>query len=220
MRLLDLFCGAGGCAVGYNRAGFEVVGVDANPQPNYPFEFVLGDALEYLAARGHEFDAIHASPPCQRYSVSRWIHNSGDRHPDLLEPTRGLLRRTGRPWVIENVVGSPMEYAVELCGLMFDLRVLRHRWFESNVFLVAPPHPTHPDHLRTGTLTYRRKGSGNGYSTGDKGLVCVAGHNFNRKAGSAAMGIDWMTRKELAQAIPPAYTEYLGLQIMEYLRCA
>ena len=207
MRLLDLFCGAGGCAVGYHRAGFaEIVGVDLRPQPRYPFAFVQGDALEYLATHGHEFDAVHASPPCQRYSIGRHIHASGERHPDLVAPTRAALERTGRSWVIENVMGAPVE-GVMLCGLMFGLRVLRHRIFETSFPCVAPPHPKHP----RGNLTNACQG----YSTGANGFVCVAGHNFVREAGAKAMGIDWMkTRYELAQAIPPAYTEFVGRRLL------
>jgi DNA (cytosine-5)-methyltransferase 1 len=209
-RLLDLFCGAGGCAVGYHRAGFEIVGVDLKPQPNYPFEFHRGDALEFLAVHGRGFDAIHASPPCQAYSIGRHIHNSGKRHPDLVAPTRDLLDWIGKPWVIENVVGSPLRDPVVLCGLMFDLKVLRHRLFESSVLLSAPPHPKHPK----GNLTNANQG----YSTGSNGFVCVAGNNFCRKAGTAAMDVPWMkSRREVAQAIPPAYTEFIGRQLLAHL---
>jgi DNA (cytosine-5)-methyltransferase 1 len=216
-RLLDLFCGAGGCSEGYRRAGFSVFGVDINPQKNYPYPFAQADALEYLREHGHEFDAIHASPPCQRDSLARHIHDSGDRHPDLVGPCRELLIATGRPWVMENVMGAPLRDPVVLCGLMFGLRVLRHRMFESSHLLLAPAHPRHPKDLTTGTLTDKRGGRGNGYSTGEHGLVCVAGNNFVREAGARAMGISWMTRKELAQAIPPAYTEFIGRQLMNAL---
>lgn len=210
MRLLDLFSGAGGCAMGYHRAGFtEIVGVDHKPQPNYPFEFVQDDALDYLLLHGRKFDAIHASPPCQRYTIGRHIHQSGRKHPDLVNPCRVWLNASGKPWIMENVPGSPLARgSVMLCGLMFGLRVLRHRWFESNHLMLAPPHRKHPP----GNLT----DSNQGYSTGATGYVCVAGHNFVRQAGAKAMGIDWMkTRHELAQAIPPAYTEYLGRQLIE-----
>ncbi|MCE5324915.1 MAG: DNA cytosine methyltransferase [Planctomycetaceae bacterium] len=140
LRLLDLFCKAGGAAMGYHRAGFEVVGVDIEKQPRYPFEFHQGDALEYLAARGHEFDAIHASPPCQRHSnlTRRWGRNSS--HPDRIADVRKGLMRTGKPYVIENVVGAPLCNAIMLCGSMFGLGAAgfyleRHRLFESNVML-------------------------------------------------------------------------------------
>lgn len=224
MRLLDLFSGAGGCSVGYRRAGFEVCGIDIADQPNYPFDFVQAGALESLrrlidgrhvgGAHLRDFDAIHASPPCQRYTVGRKIHDSGDRHPDLVGPCRELLSQTGLPWIMENVPGAPLARgSVMLCGIMFGLRVLRHRWFESNVMLFAPPHPKHPK----GELT----GSCKGYSTGAHGFVTVAGNNFVREAGAKAMGIDWMKRRpELANAIPPAYTEYLGRQLIDAVRAA
>lgn len=212
-RLLDLFCGAGGCAVGYHRAGFDVVGVDNKPQKNYPFEFIQGDALEYLAENGYSFDAIHASPPCQRYSVSTAPHGriGRDAHPDLVEPTRDMLDWTDRPWVIENVVGAPLRDPAVLCGMMFGLRVLRHRLFETNFSLTAPPHPKHP----SGMLTNSHRA----YDRGQSQFVCVVGHNFSREEGEKAMGIDWMgSRRELAQSIPPAYTEFIGRQLLAALK--
>jgi DNA (cytosine-5)-methyltransferase 1 len=214
--------------VGYHRAGFDVVGVDHNPQPRYPFRFVQADAMavaEKMAGgerwnifRSSDFAAIHASPPCQAFTVARHIHQSGHRHPDLVGVTRDLLMRSSKPWVIENTQGAPLDKPSRLCGLMFGLRVLRHRWFECSFLLMTPTHPKHPKHLTTGTLTARRGGRGNGYSRGDQGLVCVAGNNFVREAGAKAMGIDWMkTRHELTQAIPPAYTEFVGRQLIEVL---
>ena len=147
-RLLDLFCGAGGAAMGYHRAGFDVVGVDNRPQPHYPFEFHQGDALVALdeltrgmpkGLLGVPFDAVHASPPCQRYSAAAEIHDSSEQHPDLIEPTRHLLQAIGRPYVIENVERSPLSTSLMLCGSMFDLGVRRHRWFESNQLDARPP---------------------------------------------------------------------------------
>lgn len=209
-RLLDLFCGAGGCARGYVLAGFDVTGVDCREQPNYPASggsFVRADALEYLALHGREYDVIHASPPCQRYTRAAKIHDSAGRHPDLVAPARELLDNLGKPWVMENVIGSPLRAGVVLCGLSFGLEVIRHRVFESSLLLLAPHHNPHPKHLSTN--------ASKAYSTGSGGLVCVAGHNFVREAGAAAMGIDWnMTRAELANAIPPAYTAYLGRQLI------
>ena len=205
LKLLDLFSGAGGAAMGYSRAGFDVVGVDIAPQPRYPFPFVQADALDYLAAHGHEFDAIHASPPCQKYSWSakRWTEIE---RADLVGPTRAGLQRTGRPYVIENVVGAPLVRPLVLCGVMFGLAVLRHRLFESNVVLLSPGHRPH-----TG-------------SVGDGTYVTVAGHGGNNCKGrgsravkQAAMGIDWMSDAELNQAIPPAYTHYIGRQLRAVL---
>jgi DNA (cytosine-5)-methyltransferase 1 len=210
-RLLDLFCGAGGCAMGYHRAGFDVVGVDNRPMPRFPFEFHQSDALEFLSEHGREFDAIHASLPCQRFTIGRHIHASTLRHPDLIDPVRRALLRLGVPWVIENVMGAPLHRPIILCGTMFRLRVLRHRAFESSHLLFSPPHRKHP----RGNLT----DSHHGYSDGSKRFVCVAGHNFVRTAAEHAMGIDWMkTREELSQAIPPAYTEWIGRQLLRIVR--
>ena len=212
MRLLDLFCGAGGAAMGYHRAGFaDIVGVDIKPQKRYPFEFVQGDALEYVAEHGHEFDMIHASPPCQRYSVTRSIHGNGDSHPDLVLATRAALQATGKPWVIENVPGAPLINPLILCGTMFPvLRVYRHRLFECN-----PPIYFAPGQCNHAFTMPPSKGM---YHTLDKYefITCV-GHNFQAESGRVAMDIDWMTRDELAQAIPPAYTEYIGGQMLKHM---
>lgn len=201
MRLLDLFCGGGGAAMGYHRAGFtEIVGVDIKAQPRYPFAFVQGDALEYVAAHGREFDAIHASPPCQAFTTARVIHGVGG-HRDLLTPTRAALLNTDRPWVIENVPGAPMRPDVVLCGSYFGARELkRHRWFE---FSEAPGALVPPcDH-------------------DDDNIVSVFGHGGHIYHGvedwRRVMGIDWMMRDELAQAIPPAYTEWIGRQLLAHL---
>lgn len=211
-RILDLFCGAGGCAMGYHRAGFDVVGVDKWEQPNYPFEFVQADAIAYCKVHGAEFDAIHASPPCQAHSPLKALHKHIE-YPDLLGPTRIAVSKTGVPWVIENVPGSWMKGAVVLCGAMFGLRVYRHRHFWSSFKIVAPPHPKH-------TVLAGAKGTKGGrgrkahYLAG--GFVTVAGH-----VGSycgPAMGIDWMNGKELSQAIPPAYTEFIGKQLLQHLK--
>ena len=213
-RLLDLFCGAGGAAMGYNRAGFDVVGVDINPQPNYPFEFhqadALGGVLRNLGRRHWltGFDAIHASPPCQAYSWSakRWTAIERD---DLVAPTRDLLRAIGLPYVIENVVGAPLDSPIRLCGEMFGLEVIRHRLFESNVPMVEPSHPKHRGTVQDGTY------------------VTVAGHggdNIKGRGGRAAkqkaMGIDWMTDVELNESIPPAYTEWIGRRLLAALEVA
>ena len=194
--------------MGYSRAGFtEIVGVDIKPQPRYPFTFVQGDALAYVAEHGHEFDAIHASPPCQAYSKTRAILKGKglpNRGQDLVAATRSAI--AGKPCVIENVPGAPLEHPVLLCGQMFGLRVIRHRLFESSVYLLTPTHGAH----RGGTNSHR------GYSRGGA-YITVGGHNYNPSDGKRAMGIDWMTRDELSQAIPPAYTEFIGKQLLERL---
>lgn len=211
MRLLDLFCGAGGAAVGYHRAGFDVVGVDNKPQPHYPFEFHHGDALEYLTASGHEYDAIHASPPCQDHSqlksATGRIHGTGW----LLAATRDALTKVGKPWVIENVPGAPMRADYRLCGCMFDLPGLRRdRWFETSWhgFEMRPPC------YHTGTTVTV---AGHGAQGREYAATGVAPTQADRKA---AMGIDWMNRGELAQAIPPAYTEHIGTQLLAALEAA
>jgi DNA (cytosine-5)-methyltransferase 1 len=209
VRLLDLFCGAGGAAMGYSRAGFdEIVGVDNRPM-HYPFTFILGDALEYCAAHGAEFDAIHASPPCQAYTQSALgFRRSGKVYPDLLGATRAALEKTGRPWVIENVPGAPMRADLRLCGCQFGLKLRRERWFETswNAFVLMPPC----EHLGPvvsvvghGTPTWARE---------------RLGFNPTIKHYRAAMGIDWMNRGELSQAIPPAYTKFIGRRLLEILR--
>jgi DNA (cytosine-5)-methyltransferase 1 len=206
-RLLDLYCCAGGAAVGYYRAGFDVVGVDIRRQVNYPQEFHQGDALEYLDAHGYEFEAIHASPPCQDHSKmrrSRAIHGTGD----LLGKTRRALIELGIPWVIENVPGAPMRSDYKLCGCMFDLPGLRReRWFETSwhAFEMQPPH-----HHTGATVTVAGH-TGGSNARGDSGFG-------DKAAWERAMGIGWMTTAELAQAIPPAYTQHIGERLMDVVR--
>lgn len=204
-RILDLFSGAGGCSVGYHRAGFDVVGIDIKPQPNYPYEFIQADALEYVASHGGEFDAIHASPPCQAFSVATLFHGRTDKHVDLIEPTRGALMAAGVPWVIENVPGAPIRKDVLLCGEMFGLGVHRHRYFETHGFFVMQPRHTR-HHLR-GAETNSAQPEGT--------ARLVAGHFADLPGARVAMGIDWMSRGELAQAIPPAYTSFVGGWLMQ-----
>jgi len=216
MKILDLFCGAGGAAKGYHNAGFTVVGVDIKNQPRYPFEFIQCDAIEYLKSHHQEFDAIHASPPCQRYSVASKSHNGkADSHPDLVDPVRDVLKSRNIPWVIENVVGAPLINPITLCGTMFDgLRVLRHRLFESDINLIAPvkcnPHPL--------CYTVDKRKPHYGKLNDMTSFVMVnGGGNCSKAAASDAMGINWMTKAELNDAIPPAYTEYIGYQIRSAL---
>lgn len=206
-RLLDLFCCAGGAAMGYHRAGFAVTGIDIKPQPNYPFEFHQGDALEYLEAHGHEYDAIHASPPCQSYSaMSKCRPGLAETYPDLVGPTRRVLDEVGVPYVIENVVGSPVRPDVTLCGHMFNLPLYRHRVFESNVALPQPDHVAHT--LPASKAGHWRPGT----------IMSISGHvSPIAKAREAMGGIDWMNRAELAEAIPPQYTQHLGEQLLAHM---
>ncbi len=210
-KLLDLFCGAGGCSEGYRRAGFSVVGVDSSPQKNYPFEFHQGDAIEFVARHGHEFDCVHASPPCQRYSSATKATGNPLSHPDLVGPTRDALVATGRLWVIENVPGAPLKEPTVLCGSMFGLPVQRHRLFESN-FYTGRPCPC--DHgLFTERFANTRRNNWHRPRRADFRVVQVHGHGDHkgdRELWQRAMGIDWMTMKEMAQAIPPAYAEWIG----------
>lgn len=208
-RVLDLFCGAGGCSVGYYRAGFDVVGVDINPQPNYPFEFIQHDALSISDILNlSDFDLIHASPPCQIHTRLKFF--SGKHHLDLIPQTRSLLKSTGKFFVIENVPGAPLVYPVKLCGLMFNLRVIRHRWFETNPWLLSPSHPKHPEKQNVPPL-----GS---YSCFKNSFyLSVISDNFNRKDAMVAMGVDWHVSKyELSQMIPPSFTEYIGKLMLHF----
>ena len=207
-KLLDLFCGAGGCSVGYHRAGFDVVGVDNRSMPRYPFEFHQADALEFLAAHTSEFDAVHASPPCQRYSNAAKRAGTHLRHPDSVEPCRKALEACGLPYVIENVPGSPLRTWFKLCGTMFRLKVRRHRYFEVNWDLPVML-PFQCDHsYRVFSVFGHGSGNRNGNKRPDAGTVAEW---------KDAMGIDWMIRDELSQAIPPAYTEFIGRQLISVL---
>lgn len=217
LRLLDLFCGAGGAAMGYHRAGFDVVGVDIRPQPRYPFEFVQADAMTFPL---DGFDAIHASPPCQRYSSSRTMHRARpESHPDLVPAMRERLTATARPWVIENVPGAPMLPLVMLCGTAFGLGVdgyelRRHRWFEiSGVWFLSPPC----QHRRATIGIYGDHGP-------DRRRVIGPDRSgaryFTLAERREAMGIGWMARNELDQAIPPAYTQYIGAHLLAALEAA
>lgn len=208
MRILDLFCGAGGAAMGYHRAGFDVVGVDNKPQKHYPFEFIQADALEYVAEHGHEYDIIHASPPCQAYSSA--LQHRTDATEMLIVPTRTLLIATGLPYVIENVRPNlkrvPLEHRLNgiiLCGAALGLeRIWRHRWFETKPFILAPPchHSAQPL---------------NPYKTPSRHRDGISG--TNDPVWKRAMGVEWMRGKEASQAIPPVYTEFIGKALMEAL---
>lgn len=214
--------------MGYHRAGFEVVGVDIKPQPHYPFPFILGDALEilarmiegerFLASDGKwygldDFDAIHASPPCQAYSCATH-KETRKKHPDLYEPTRDSLTKTGKPFVIENVIGAPYNQGIILCGSMFGLKegtewIQRHRNFETS-WMVFRYQCSHPKGYRPLLVT------------GKSFVLKAANYGRHSRQGPfdlacRLMGIDWMNRQELPQAIPPAYTEFIGRELMKVL---
>ena len=212
--LLDLFCCAGGAGMGYSQAGFRVIGVDIDPQPSYPFPFIRHDALTLDSKFMALFDAIHASPPCQSYSDLAKRNGNGDSWPRLIEPVRELLASTGLPSVIENVQGAPMRDPVILCGTMFEgLRVIRHRLFEANFPIVAPSHGMHPL-----VHTFDKRKKHYGMTDERKDFVQVTGGgNCTIAAASQAMGITWMTKKEINEAIPPAYTKFIGEQLLAYL---
>lgn len=206
-QLLDLFCSAGGAAMGYHRAGFDVVGVDIAPQPNYPFEFHQADAFAYLAGHGHEFDAIHASPECRDHTplTSRaGFTGTGWQ----LQKTLDMLEELGRPYVVENVMAAKFDHDLVLCAdRNFGLRTVRHRKFKISGFEV--PQPQHPKGHSAPTSTRKRR------ACLDKGYHISVTGDVDSYVGPPCMGIDWMTGKELSQAIPPAYTEYIGKYLRE-----
>ena len=189
--------------MGYHRAGFDVTGVDNRPQPRYPFAFIQADALEYVAAHGHEYDVIHASPPCQRYSITASMRRHVE-YPDLLGPTRTALLRVGVPWIIENVPGAPMSAGLLLCGTMFGLRgpkspIHRHRYFESSLSL--PLSPATCNHSERAMNVYTSGRHRNGTE-----LEFLRG-----------MGVTWATTENGLECIPPAYTEWIGHRLMAAL---
>jgi DNA (cytosine-5)-methyltransferase 1 len=217
-RLLDLFCGAGGAAMGYHRAGFEVFGVDHRPQPHYPFAHVVADALEYAAAHGRDHDVIHASPPCQAY-VQR-NKRLDTKHPRLIGPTRRALEATGRPYVIENVEGAPLYFPVILCGSLFGLPLRRHRLFECPAVLLLAPSCQHRGTVANGDVAAVYECGGYGLRHGrdtDGRRVRDREPAKAAPAWEVAMGIDWMEPRELTQAIPPAYTAFIGAQLLRAL---
>lgn len=210
-RLLDLFCCAGGAAKGYHDAGFEVIGVDINPQPNYPFEFWQQDALFWIWDLASEFDAIHASPPCQGYTTMNNRHSSSS--PLLIEQTRELLEATGLPYVIENVDGARQHLRdpIRLTGEMFGLRVHRPRLFETNWLCLSPPKVARQ---ADPVAVYGKQDGRRLWTRADGTELRVA----NLSEASEAMGIDWMEWDEIREAIPPAYCEWIGRQLLEHVQ--
>jgi DNA (cytosine-5)-methyltransferase 1 len=205
VRLLDAFCGAGGATKGYQRAGFCVTGVDIVAQPHYCGDaFIQSDAIDYIRRHGHEFDAIHASPPCKAHSKLAVVHPD-TYHPNFIAPTRQALIATGRPWIIENVPGAPLRPDYKLCGCTFKLPGLqRLRWFETS----WQKSHTSPPCCHTGpAVTVAGHGT--------TGWQYRNGIHFTQEDRKRAMGIDWMNRDELAQAIPPVFTELVGTHLMD-----
>lgn len=218
MKLLDLFCGAGGCSVGYARAGFDVTGYDITPHPDYPFEFHQGDAIEVMRDPAYlsQFDVVHASPPCPLYSVATQAENRKN-HPDFVPITRELLTAWGGAYIMENVPGAPMPQAVTICGWAMGLKhIKRHRLFESNLLLMSPGCAC-PNGDTVSVF---------GHSGEDRRRATIAVHGNRRVHVPIAevrqlMGVEWMTnRDDISDAIPPAYTEYLGGQLIDQLDIA
>jgi DNA (cytosine-5)-methyltransferase 1 len=218
MRALDLYCGIGGVTRGYQLAGFHVTGVDKIQQPRYVGDkFMIVDAFRFLREFPlEEYDFIHASPPCQFYSRLALRHENSEFHPNQIGELRELLKEIGKPYVIENVVGAPLINPIMLCGTNFpELRVIRHRLFESNLPLEELYHKSpHPP-----VYTLDKRNTTYGQLDEWKDYVQVTGGSCTIDAGKDAMGIDWLVRKsELVEAIPPAYTKYIGVQIRELLK--
>lgn len=215
MRILDLFCGAGGAAMGYYRAGFDVIGVDIAPQPNYPFTFTQGDALKLMDELFSEpriFDAVHASPPCQGYSSLKSMTTG--KYPLLVDAVRARLEVAGLPYVIENVVGAPLRSPITLCGSSFGLGVWRHRLFELNFPPPLTPPCSHAHHPKPLDVTGTGGPSSRPRTSPGGGL---SRKPANLAEAREAMGIDWMTRRELSESIPPAYTEFIGRHLAAHI---
>src|ERR1044072_9413780 len=209
--ILDLYCAAGGAGMGSHQAGFDVVGVDIEHFKRYPFQMIRMDAIEALDymlehnPTGWPYVAIHASPPCQAFTPATRIRQND--HPDLIGPTRERLEKIGLPYVIENTLGSPLIDPQMLCGTMFPgLRVYLHRLFETNLAWTPPAHPQH-----THSITKM------GRPPRPDEFMHVVGNFSGVQAARDAMGIDWMSRNELREAIPPAYTKYIGEALLDHL---
>lgn len=204
MRLLDLFCGAGGAAMGYHRAGFdEIVGVDIVDQPRYPFTFVQADAMTYPL---EGFDAIHASPPCQAFAEAGCDRKLGAAHPDLLTPIRDRLAASELPYVIENIPTAPMPEAFVLCGATFGLPIVRHRKFETRPRILLVPS------------ICKQRTFGRAVDHGP-GMYPYARGSWESGWRDHVLPVvwPWMTLSDAGQAIPPAYTEYIGRQLLRFM---
>jgi len=194
--------------MGYLQAGFDVIGVDKDPQPKYPFEFIQADAFEILGDREFvsQFRAIHASPVCKGYSTTKSVW--GREYPDDISSLRIILTKIGKPYIIENVKGAPLLNYVELCGTMFGLNITRHRRFECSPQILFPPFSC--SHEKSTVALGRRPDRKRQYPS-------VVGHFTDVEFAQKCMGIDWMGQKELSQAIPPAYTKWIGEQIRSHI---
>jgi DNA (cytosine-5)-methyltransferase 1 len=208
MKLLDLYCKAGGASKGYQLAGFEVVGVDIKKQKRYPFEFIQADCLELMKDVEFlkSFDVIAASPPCQTHSITQHLRNAQGRSTDkvdLIPQTRQALIASGKPYVIENVPGSPLIEPIQMCGSYFGLKVRRHRRFESNLPIVGSP------------CKHKEQGKPVGVYGSMRDEIPKGGHTAKTiEEAREAMGIDWMIWGELVEAIPPVYTQEIGKQLL------
>ncbi len=209
-KVLDLFCCAGGAGMGFHQAGFEVIGIDIEPQPKYPFQFIQADAIEYLKSNWQKFDAIHGSPPCQGYS-NLTPKDHKHKHEKMIDVLRAELLKTGKPFIIENVAGARHDLIkpIMLCGSMFKLRTQRHRYFETSFEIEVPykcDHSQLPLLVTTASKASREKR----FKLGMK----------PKSVGNAplAYGIDWMDFKGLKEAIPPAYTKFIGSQLLLHLQ--
>ena len=208
MRLLDLYCGAGGAAEGYARAGFNVLGVDLLPQPEYPFAFVQGDALAYLEQHWMEFDAVHASPPCQASStLTKGTNDGGRGHVDQVPTVRRTLAALPLPTIVENVKSASLRPDLTLCGAFFGLRTYRHRYFELSFDCPRPPHAPHVGYVDGWRHGRWMKGTMVGVWGRGGGKGSVADWQ-------EALDTPWIrSRKGLVNAIPPAYTSWIGAAI-------
>lgn len=209
MRALDLFCGAGGASMGLHRAGFDVIGVDQRPMPRYPFRFVQGDALRPPFDLS-QFDFIWASPPCQRWTAPVQQRGLEDNHPDHIAAVRAMLIASGATWCIENVPRSPIRTSLILTGCMFGMATYRKRHFETS-FAILAPQPGRPFGPKTRPGSVTVAGSSGGKSNRDQWV------NGCKDAWQNAMGIDWMLNREMAQAVPPAYGEFIGRAAANHL---
>lgn len=198
MLALDLFCCGGGAGMGLKQAGFDVVGVDINQQPKYPFKFIKSCAIDFLKNTDlSEFDFLWASPPCQAHTKAKKLQ--GNEHECFIERVRELFERSGKPWCIENVVGAPLKNPILLCGTMFGIKTYRHRLFECSFPIKQPYHPPH-----------RQKQVKMGRPVKDGDYIQIVGHFSGVKYAQKVMGIDWLGQNELREAIPPCYSKFIA----------